>query len=511
MTTDAAGGVADASLAELAELLLRKDRDVHARAVAELADRGDERVIPHLIELVVIDSIANDWGRFGFPEVMREHAPPRYLELPEVAWPGVNDALRAIAEPDFDSEYAWVEWESWYSQQAIEPLDGFDGWKLRLYRSYLPPVGGLLDTEPRDFDLQAIRWGNCDRSFLAALNGPDFVPGEAVETVDADGAGSGGSGEAADEPERYLGDDDVVFGFEVAGQAYAVPRWVLFPHELMNAELGGVPVSLTYCTLCNAPILYDGRVDGGAEAADGGDTDGEETLTFGSTGMLLSGNKVMYDEETESLWSQHRGVPLAGEHLERGTVLDHLPVTQTDWADWKAANPETLALDLDTGYDWDYRHYDGDLGIFRHYWENEDVVQPGVTRAGDRLPEKAEVYGVMGEDPDEVWVFPVEAVRERGAVAGEVDGRGVVALRDRTGDVAVYEAPPLPVEFEDDGGEAGALVDADGARWEVTRDALVAEEENGGSGGDRLQRIAGRHGLWFAFRSQYDAATVVEG
>ena len=490
MATDTVEGLRDASLGELTELLLRKDRDVHAEAMAELAERGDERVIPHLVELVVIDSIANDWGRFGFPEVMREHAPPRYLELPEVAWPGVNDALRAIAEPDFDSEYAWVEWESWYSQQEIEPLEGYDEWKLRLYRSYLPPVGGLLDREPREFDLQDVRWGNCDRSFLAALNGPDFVPGEAVDA----GAGNegavgeeAGDGSADGEYERYLKDDDLVFGFEVSGQAYAVPRWVLFPHELLNAVLDGVPVSLTYCTLCNAPILYDGRVSE------------SETLTFGSTGMLLSGNKVMYDEETESLWSQHRGVPIAGEHVERGTVLDHLAVTQTDWADWKAAHPDTLALDLDTGYDWDYRHYDGELGIFRHYWENEDVIQPGVERADDRLPEKAEVYGVTGEDPDRVWAFPVESVRERGVLAGDVDGRDVVAVLDGTGDVAVYEAPALPVERDD-----GALVDDDGVRWELTHDALVAGE-------GRRERVVGRHGLWFAFRSQYDEATVVEG
>jgi hypothetical protein len=502
MASRTAGELADASLAELTRLLLRRDRDVHAAAVSELAERGDERTIPHLVELVVIDSIANDWGRFGFPEVMREHSPPRYLELPEVAWPGVDDALRAVAEPDFDSEYAWVEWESWYSQQEVEPLPGFDEWKLRLYRSYLPPVGGLLDAEPRNFDLQDVRWGNCDRSFLAALNGPDFVPGEAVDAgAGSDHGRNGDDGE--DGPERYLEDDAHVFGFEVGGQAYAVPRWVLFPHELLNAELGGVPVSLTYCTLCNAPILYDRRV-GDDDANDGG-SHGGETLTFGSTGMLLSGNKVMYDEETESLWSQHRGVPIAGEHAERGTVLSNLSVTQTDWADWKDAQPDTLALDIDTGYDWDYRHYEGELGIFRHYWENEDVVQPGVRRGDDRLPEKAEVYGVTGSDPDRVWVFPVEAVRESGPVWGTVDGRSVVALADETGDVAVYEAPALPVEVVRDG-EDVTIEDADGTRWVPGRDALASAD-----GSARMERLVGRHGLWFAFRSQYEEATVVEG
>jgi len=62
-------------------------------------------------------------------------------------------------------------------------------------------------------------------------------------------------------------------------------------------------MSLTYCTRCNAPILYDRRLDG-------------RILTFGSTGMLWRGNKLLFDGETGSLWSQHRGVPLAGESLE---------------------------------------------------------------------------------------------------------------------------------------------------------------------------------------------------
>jgi len=89
----------------------------------------------------MIDAIANEWEEFGFPEGLREPAPPRYLELPETAWPGVEDALAAVTGTSSDSEFAWVKWESWYSQRDLDPLDGFDEWKLRLYRSFLPPVG----------------------------------------------------------------------------------------------------------------------------------------------------------------------------------------------------------------------------------------------------------------------------------------------------------------------------------------------------------------------------------
>jgi hypothetical protein len=460
------------------ERLLERDVSVHREAIAELADCGDERVVPHLLEVELIDAIANDWDSFGFPEVLRERRPPRYLELPETAWPGVEDALTAITGTEFDSEFAWVEWESWYSQQDIDPLDGFDEWKLQLYRSFLPPVGSLLDTTPRAFDLQDIRWGNCDRSFLAALNGPDFVPGKAV-TVEA-------ATEAATGPRRYLSDDQVVFGFRLGGRAYAVPRQVIFPHEMLNAEIDGVPLSLTYCTLCNAPILYEVTVD-------------NRPLTFGSTGMLLGGNKVMFDEETESLWSQHRGVPIAGEFFERDVSLDVRAVTQTEWGAWFEEHPDTLTLDIDTDYDFDYSYYDGHLGIFEHYWQSEDAIQPGLQTAESELPEKMSVYGVPGNDQGTVHVFPVEVVERETTIVHDIGDEPVVATIDPTGDVAVYFAPPLPVE--EDGEE---LVDADGNRWHVGVDGLRRAD-----GTASRDRIAGRHGLWFAFRTGYESPVVV--
>ena len=492
-----------AQLQELTDRLLVRDADAHAAAIDALTAVGDERVVPHLIELLVIDSIANDWAEFGFPAVLRDRDPPRYLNLPEVRWPGVSDALAALAEPSFDSHHAWVEWETWYSQQDIDPLDGFDEWKLRLYRSYLPPVGGLLNCDPTAFDLQAIRWGNCDRSFLAALNAPKFVPGDAVDaTHDADdhsddaddhaGGVDDHTHDADDTPERYLDDDHLLFGFEIEGTAYAVPRWVLFPHELLNVELDGVPVALTYCTLCNAPILYDRRV-------------GDGVRTFGSTGLLASGNKVMYDEETETLWDQHAGIPIGGPTLAANPdfALDQFAVTQTAWGDWKAAHPDTLAIDIDTGYGYDYSYYDGNVDFFEHYWTREEIVQPGVKRADDRLPEKASVYGVVGDDPEEVWVVSIDDLpRDGGVLTAEIGGRPAIALLDATDDIAVYDAPPTPVErVEDDQGVA--LVDADDTRWRLTRNQLRSDS------GETRDRIPGRHGLWFAFRTHYDTAHVI--
>ncbi|MFB6297729.1 MAG: DUF3179 domain-containing (seleno)protein [Salinirussus sp.] len=453
----------ESRLTALLDRLLVKDVDEHAAALSELAGVGDERVVPHLVELCYLDTVANDWAKFGFPEIFRRKHPPRPLTHPEVRWPGVVETLRAVADPDYDDpETAWLRWETWYTQQEIEPLEGFMDWKVRLYRSYHPLVGQMLDVSPTVEDFHEIRWGSCDRSTLHPLNGPDFV-----SAAEAD----------------YLREDDLVYAFEVAGQAFAVPRFVLFPHEMLNAELAGRPLCLSLCTMCNSPILYDRRVEGHAPE-------------FGSTGLVWRGNKAMYDERTHSLWNQQTGEPIAGEMYVADASLDFLPVTQTDWETWLADNPETAVLAPDTSYDYDYDYYrDYDGFIKRHYWENGGAIHPGVRAVDGILDGKTYVYGV--ETDDGLRVYPAESVRANEPVVDDGGDRTLVAVVV-AGDIAVYEAPSLPVERDGD-----ALVGADGSRWVIATDGLHGD-------GGTLDRVPGRHGLWLSFRPHYDEYTVVE-
>jgi hypothetical protein len=139
------------------------------------------------------------------------------------------------------------------------------------------------------------------------------------------------------------------------------------------------------------------------------------------------------------------------------------------------------------------------VGFFEHYWTIESVIQPGVRASEGELPEKASVCGIT-EGPGAAWVIPVDDLGGGAVVSGEAAGREVVAFLDSTGDVAAYEAPPLPVDRDGD-----AVVDAEGTRWTATREELQSD-----AGGNR-DRIAGRHGLWFAFRTHYNEAHVLSG
>lgn len=523
---DAPRGRADAdALAALLDDLLVQDVDRHASALEELAAAGDERVLPHLVDVAALDAVARDWPQFGVPETHRERDPPATFDHPECAFPGVLDALRAIGGPDYDDpDVAWRQWESWVTETDPDPLPGYVEWTVRFFRTYLPAVGHLLDAEPRHPEFDRVRWGCTDPTLLHPLNVPHWAPPSDETPID------------------HVDPDDVVFGFTVDDTAFAVPRYLLVPHEIVNFDVEGVPLALTYCTPCASPILYDRRVDGAAD---------DDPRQFGSTGCLWHGNTLMYDEETLTLWNQQTGTPVAGPGYARdrygertsardGVVsLDHRAVTRTTWREWRDAHPGTRVLAADTGYDLDYERYRDDGALERHDWERSDGTHPGVRPQGSGdalapgLDDRDVVYGV--EANDGLHVFPVAVVRESWPVLSAADDGDLVAVA-LDGDIAVYDAPPGPHERVDavdldgyDGDDldagasddlgaatrdrtaaAGVLVDGDERAWRPTQDALVPLDDPTADvvGGDARERRPGRHGRWLAFRPHYDAVHV---
>lgn len=77
-----------------------------------------------------------------------------------------------------------------------------------------------------------------------------------------------------------------------------------------------------------------------------------QTLSFGVSGQLYRRNLLLYDHQTESLWSQIREEAVTGPFA--GTRLRAVPSTMTTWAEWRQQHPDTLVLSTDTGFDRDY-------------------------------------------------------------------------------------------------------------------------------------------------------------
>jgi len=101
---------------------------------------------------------------------------------------------------------------------------------------------------------------------------------------------------------------DPVISFEINGDARAYPLRIMMFHEIVNDRVGGEPVAVTYCPLCNTAIVLKRTLDG-------------EPVEFGTTGKLRHSDLVMYDRKTHSWWQQFTGRAIvgerAGERLER--------------------------------------------------------------------------------------------------------------------------------------------------------------------------------------------------
>ena len=128
---------------------------------------------------------------------------------------------------------------------------------------------------------------------------------------------------------RGLEDTVPVISFTMNGEAKAYPLGILMRHEIVNDKVGGIPVAVTYCPLCNSAIVFDARVDG-------------KILKFGTTGKLRNSDLVMYDRTTESWWQQFLGEAIVGELT--GTQLKMLPSRIESFAKFKARFPEGTVL-----------------------------------------------------------------------------------------------------------------------------------------------------------------------
>lgn len=140
----------------------------------------------------------------------------------------------------------------------------------------------------------------------------------------------------------FLKDEDRVLGISQGNEAKAYPIKILNWHEIVNDTIGGKPVVITYCPLCGSGIGLDPMIQG-------------RSLTFGVSGLLYESDLLMYDHQSESLWSQIAMEAVAGPLT--GAKLRPIFLAHTTWEEWRIEHPTTLVLSTKTGY---YRNYDRD-------------------------------------------------------------------------------------------------------------------------------------------------------
>lgn len=141
------------------------------------------------------------------------------------------------------------------------------------------------------------------------------------------------------EGDSFLKDTEPVIVFEHRGDARAYPLQILIWHEIVNDTVGGLPVAITFCPLCNTAIAFDRRLEG-------------QVLDFGTTGNLRHSDLVMWDRQTESWWQQITGEAIVGELTSKRLTL--LPAAIVSWRDFRATYPQGQVLSRRTGYDRPY-------------------------------------------------------------------------------------------------------------------------------------------------------------
>lgn len=360
-----------------------------------------------------------------------------------------------------------IHWTEWVGRhEEVKPKKGYLAFKRSVFVNYDRAFRGYLN--PRfTFRIrpEEIEWGGVPKDGIPALDEPGFIP-------------------AAED--SFLQDDERVFGIYVEGVAKAYPHRIIDPHEMANDVVGGVPVSLSYCTLCGSGVLYRGDHPSRA---------GNKPFTFGSSGLLYRSNKLMYDRPTNSLWNNLTGEPVAGRLAESGIKLQMLPLVVSTWGEWRKKHPDTLVLDVNnTGFDRDYTK-----SPYEEYFASPETMFP-VWLDDDSLAKKEQVFTLIVNGRPKA--YPIEVLKRERVTHDAIRGKEIVIVTNpESGAARAYESRGIRFSLAED----GTLVeDETGERWSVEEEYLLSQ------GGRGLDRLPGHNAYWFGWYAFYPTTEIYE-
>jgi hypothetical protein len=209
-----------------------------------------------------------------------------------------------------------------------------------------------------------IKRGGPPRDGIPSIDHPDFLPAAASD--------------------HWLEPGDWVVGVRFNGVARAYPVRILNHHEIVNDRFGDEGIVISYCPLCRSAIAFRSRVDG-------------QDHSFGVSGLLWNSDVLMYDRETESLWSQIAGRAISGP--VQGAELDTIPLIHTTWAEWTGLHPDTVALSPKTGYRRNYSH-----DPYSQYGKSRQLMFP-VGNRDNRYHNKEVVIGMVSGGVARAWPY----------------------------------------------------------------------------------------------------------
>ncbi len=268
---------------------------------------------------------------------------------------------------------------------------------------------------------------------------------------------------------EFISDDDLVIGLRLNGETRAYPLFILVWHEIVNDKIGDAPIAVTYCPLCFTAQVFDRTLT---------DTETE----FGTSGKLYNSNLVMYDRNTDSMWSQALGKAVVGDLT--GHELERIPFDLAKWSDWKKLYPDTVVLSTDTGHS---RPYGSDP--YGDYYTDSRIIFP-VKNSDDRMHPKEIILGF--DNNESFKAYKLSDIESQKIINDKINEKNLVLVSvvpflvrafDRNVDGQI-------LEFTLDGNN---MADKQtGSKWSLEGVAI-----SGPLQGKQLDRVSFNPGFWF--------------
>ncbi len=269
-------------------------------------------------------------------------------------------------------------------------------------------------------------------------------------------------------------DNNLVLGFVNKGVIKSYPIPILDWHEIVNDEVGGLPISITYCPLTGTGIGWSRLVNG------------IET-SFGVSGLLYNSNLMPYDRRTNSTWSQLENKCVNGNFI--GRTPQTYTLVETNFSTWQKAFPDTKVMNGNTGFDRAYAFYP-----YGDYVTNNDLVFYPLNNKDNRLPAKERLLGVLINDAKKTYQFN-DIAAGTAIIYDEIDNQQLIIIRSKKENfiIAFFNEKNLKFEAKQDGWPI-LMTDDKGNAYN-----LVGQVIDGPDVGTRLAQPHAYMGYWFAW------------
>jgi hypothetical protein len=274
------------------------------------------------------------------------------------------------------------------------------------------------------------------------------------------------------EADEILEDSELVVGLNVNGDIRAYPLQILVWHEIVNDDVGGVPVALTYCPLCFTNQVFNRTLEDG------------NVVEFGTSGKLYNSNLVMYDRASNSLWSQALAQGIVGKYA--GVNLQRIPFDVANWKEWKQLYPESKVLSRDTGSS---RPYGADP--YGDYYTNSEVLFP-ISNQDNRLGLKEIVIGL--ENNGQNKAYRLQDIEHNKIINDKISNNPIVLMSSFPFIVRAFDpiVDGQALQFKFNPYNNSFLDLQTGSEWNIEGIAVEGELK-----GRELIRLPYDEGFWF--------------